>query len=86
MTLYGQTLGVFKRENNELVFATEKRQSCIKSKLYVFRLRMCGLIFIRKKGFCFVVVVVFFFSLKVWVAMRVTAKRAVLCEISTQLT
>ena len=49
---------------------------------------MCGLIFIRKKGLCFVVVFVFFFSLslKVWVAMRVTAKREVLCEISTKLT
>ena len=32
MTMYGQTLGVFKRENNERS-RNEKRQFCIKTKL-----------------------------------------------------
>ena len=36
MTIHGQTLGVFKRKNTMNVFATEKRQSCMKSKLQFF--------------------------------------------------
>ena len=42
MTIYGQTLGVFKRENNECR-RNEKRQICIKTKLGFFEFRMCGL-------------------------------------------
>ena len=33
ITIYGQTLGVFKRENNKKNIVTEKTKSCIKSKM-----------------------------------------------------
>ena len=36
MTIYGQTLGVFKRQNNECILAQEQRQCCLKIKIVVF--------------------------------------------------
>ena len=68
MTIYGQTLGVFKRGNNDC------SRNGVKTKLHKIKILVflsLGCVVEKRTLLC---CCCFFLSLKVWVAMRFTAK------------